>query len=50
MFRRKLHVWIDVPMKMEIENLTVDEIEAQAKRVENRLCQLQENIFREEQK
>ena len=44
MFRRKLHIWIDVPMKMEVKNYTVEEIEGQAKRVENRLRELQAKL------
>lgn len=40
MFAKKLHIWIDVPMKMEVKDMTVEEIEKQAKRVEERIREL----------
>lgn len=42
MFGNKLHIWIDTPMKLEVENLTVEAIEKQAKRVEDRMRMLAE--------
>ena len=44
MFSKKLDIVIDVPLKLEVEALTVEEIEAQAKRVRDRLCYLKENL------
>ena len=42
MFGNKLHIWIDTPMKLEVDNLTVEAIEKQAKRVEDRMRMLAE--------
>ena len=50
LFGRKLHIWIDVPMKMEVENMTVEAIEAQARRVHDRICYLKEQTERLEMK
>lgn len=37
LFRKKLHIWIDTPMQMKTDSLTVESIEKQALQVEKRM-------------
>ena len=44
LFSRKLHIWIDTPMEMNGDCLTVESIESQALQVENRVKYLKEQL------
>jgi len=50
LFRKRLHIWIDTPMKMNGDSLTVESIENQALQVENRMKYLKEQLEREIEK
>lgn len=50
LFKKRLHIWIDTPMEMKGDSLTVESIEDQALQVENRMKYLKEQLEKEMEK